>query len=46
MMKYLMNEYRTRLLAGNLESQLKLMVSRKVPDFARLAARMQDQESH
>ena len=46
MMKYLKNEYRTRLLDGNLESQLKLMVSREVPDFARLAARMQDQGSH
>ena len=46
MMKYLMNEYRTRLWDGNLESQLKLMISREVPDFARLAARMQDQGSH
>ena len=46
MMKYLKNEYRTRLLDGNLESQLKLMVSREVPDFARLSARMQDQGSH
>ena len=45
-MKYLKNEYRTRLLDGNLESQLKLMVSREVPDFARLSARMQDQRSH
>ena len=46
MMKYLKNEYRTRLLDGNLESQIKLMVSREVPDFARLAACMQDRGSH
>ena len=46
MMKYLKNEYRTRSLDGNLESQLKLMLSREVPDFATLAARMQDQGSH
>ena len=45
-MKYLKNEYRRRFLDGNLESQLKLMVSREVPDFARLSARMQDQGSH
>ena len=35
-----------RVLDGNLESQLKLMVSREVPDFAGLAARMQDGGSH
>ena len=46
MMKYLKNEYGSRLLDGNLESQLKLMVSREVPDFARLSARIQDQGSH
>ena len=45
-MKYLKNEYRTRLLDGNLESQLRLMVSRKVPNFASLSARMQNQGSH
>ena len=43
MMKYLNNEYRTRSLDGNLESQLKRMISREVPDFARLSALMQDQ---
>ena len=46
MMKYLKNEYCTRLLDGNMESQLKLLVYREVPDFGRLAARMQDQGSH
>ena len=46
MMKYLKNEYCTRLLDRNLESQLKLMVSREVPDFARLSAHMQDYGSH
>ena len=46
MMKYLKNEYCTRLLDGNLESQLKLIISRKVPDFARLSVHMQDQRSH
>ena len=45
-MKYLKNEYRSRLWDGSLESQLKLMVSKEVPDFARLVARMQDQGSH
>ena len=44
--KYLKNEYRTQLLYGNLESQLRLMVSNEIPDFASLSARMQDQGSH
>ncbi|XP_077972824.1 general transcription factor II-I repeat domain-containing protein 2-like [Styela clava] len=45
-MKYLKNEYRTRLLDVNLESQLRLMVSNQLPDFASLSADMQDQGSH
>lgn len=45
-LKYLKNEYRTRLLDGNLESQLRLMVSHEVPNFASLSARMQNQGSH
>ena len=45
-MKYLKNEYRTRLLDSNLESELRLMVSNETPDFAGLSARMQNQGSH
>ena len=37
--KYLKNEYRTRLLDSNLESELRLMVSNKTPDCASLSAR-------
>ena len=44
--KYLKNEYRTRLLDSNLESELRLMVSNETPDFASLSARMQNQGSH
>ena len=42
-MKYLKNKCRTRLLGGNLESELKLMVSRELPDFAKLSASKQYQ---
>ena len=45
-MKYLKNEYRTRLLDSNLESELRLMVSNETPDFASLSARTQSQGSH
>ena len=44
--KYMKNEYRTRLLHSNLESELRLMVSHETPDFASLSARMQNQGSH
>ena len=45
-MKYLKNEHRTRLLDGNLKSELRLMVSSEILDFAKLSACVQDQESH
>ena len=45
-MKYLKNEHRTRLLDGNLESELRLMVSSEIPDFAKLSACVRDQGSH
>jgi len=32
-MKYLKNEYRTRLLDGNLESELRLMIFSEISDF-------------
>ena len=44
--KYLKNKYRTRLLDGNLESELRLMISSEIPDFAKLCACVQDQGSH
>jgi len=45
-MTYLKNEYRTRLLDDNLKSELKLMISSEIPDFAKLSACVQDQGSH
>ena len=44
--KYLQNEYRTRLLDSNLESKLRLMVSNETPEFASSSVRMQNQASH
>ena len=41
-MKYLKNEFQTRLLDGNLESQLRLMVPSEIPDFASLSARSRE----
>ena len=40
--KYLKNEYRTRLLDSNLVSKLRLMAFKETPDFASLSARMQE----
>ena len=45
-MKCLKNEYRTRLLDGNLESELRLLISCEIPDFAKFSACVQDQGSH
>ena len=44
--KYLKNEYQTRLLDRNLESKLRLMVSNETPEFASISAGMQSQGSH
>ena len=45
-MKYQKNEYRTQLLDGNLKSELRLMISSEIPDFAKLSSCVQDQDSY
>ena len=45
-MKYLKNSYRTRLLDKNLEAELRLMVSREIPNFQSLSSAIQNQSSH
>ena len=45
-MKYLKNSYRTRLLDKNLEAELRLIVSREIPNFQSLSSAIQNQSSH
>ena len=44
--KYLKNEYRTRLIDSSLKFKLRLIVSNETPDFASLSARMQNRGNH
>ena len=45
-MKYFKNSYRTRLLDKNLEAELRLMVSREIPNFQSLSSAIQNQSRH
>ena len=45
-MKYLKNSYRTRLLDKNLEAELRLIISREIPNFQSLSSAIQNQSSH
>ena len=45
-MKYMKNSYRTRLLDKNLEAELRLIVSREIPNFQSLSSAIQNQSSH